>query len=335
MADVTSDSTQAGGLGTKPARWVFVFVWACGVWLGVIDGYLSPFDLLNAAAYTAGFVGGLLLTSSGPHRLPQRQAVWLPVIAIFITMVALDRAPAVMDVWAVTFAAYLVGFLFPRGNPVAAGIGSALVVGYAFAWGVAKDPSGADLAYLLGIPVGCVVAGIVWRLVLHRLVRKERAHRGAAAHASERAAAFDEAIAASQTELMAIRTAVAPLLSRIEAGEPIDQDLRTQLTLVEASIRDRIRAPQLQHPLVVAASVRLRTRGVTVVVLGEPSTAAGTIGTPLADHIVDLIASTAEGRVTIRSLPEGRSAAVSVVVQSEDASEQVLLDHDGELISRA
>ena len=334
MADLTSGSTSAGGLGTRPARWVFIFVWACGVWLGAIDGYLSPLDPLNASAYLAGLAGGLLLTSPGSRPLSRRRVLWVPVLAIYLTAVALFRSPMVMEVWAVTFASYLVAFLLPRGNLVVGGVGSVLVIGYAAAWGLTEDPTGTDLFLLLGIPVGCLVAGIVWRLVLRSLVRKERAHRGAAAQASERASASEEATVASRLELADIREATSSLLSMIGEGASIDEAMRTRLTLVEASVRDRIRAPQLRHPRVAAESARLRAIGVTVVLLGEPSAGGEAVGASLAAQIVALMSSVSEGRVTLRSLPEGRAAAVSVVIQCSGRSEQVMLDPQGRVVSR-
>ena len=334
MADVTSAATHAGGLGARPARWVFIFVWVCGAWLGIIDGYFTPLNILNASAYAAAFVGGLLLTTPGSHPLPPRRALWLPVIAFYMTVIALYRAPAVMDIWALDFAAYLVAFLIVRGNPVAGGIGSAVILSYALRWGLAHDPPAVDLMLLLGIPVGCMAAGIVWRLVLRGVVLKERTHRSAAARAAEHTMATDETNSMADQELADIRAAVGPLLVRISNGDPIDGAMRTQLTLAEAMIRDRIRAPHLQHPLLVSAVTQLRTKGVAVVVLGEPTHAGVIIDTPLAQGIVELIADVSTGRVTVRSLPEGRAAAASVVIQISERTEQFLIAGDGSILSR-
>jgi hypothetical protein len=334
MADVVSAATHAGGLGTRPARLVFMLVWLCGVWLGVVDGYFTPLDPLNASAYGAGLLGGLLLTTPGSHRLPPGQVFLLPAIAVYITALSLYRAPAVMDVWALDFAAYLVAFLIARGNPVAGGVGSALIVGYALVWGLNQDPSGANLAFLIGIPIGCTVAGIVWRQVLKWIVLRERQHRSAAARAIERAKVSDEAIVLSRQERAGIRMAVEPLLLRIVAGDPIDEAMRTRLKLAEAAIRDRIRAPHLQHPLLMDEFSRLRERGVVVVALGEPAHDGEVIDTRLAEGVVKLMADVDVARVTIRTLPEGRAASVSVVLQAAKESEQILLAADGRVLSR-
>ena len=57
---------------------------------------------------------------------------------------------------------------------------------------------------------------------------------------------------------------VVPVLERVADGEPIDEELRIELTHAEAAVRDRIRVPHLQHPLLVAEISRLRRLGVAV-----------------------------------------------------------------------
>lgn len=334
MADVISAATGAGGLGTRPARWVFVFVWSCGVWFGVFTD-LTPLDPLNASAYLAGLAGGVLLTTPGAAPLTRRRVTALVVLALYVAVIALHRSPVVANVPALTFATYLVAFVIPRGNIVAGAVGGSLVIGYALGWGLTADPSGAGLVFLLGVPVGSVAAGMVWRLALRWIVRRERAHRDAGALAADRAAAADEAIDASRREFADIRAEVGPLLARIGAGESIDEAMRTQLAVVEAAIRDRIRAPHLQHPLLVEELARLRARGVAVVVLGEPPAGDPVIPAAVALRIVELISPTTEGRITVRSLPAGRAAAMSVVVQTGNTSEQVHLAPDGRVLSRS
>lgn len=334
MVGLSTKASGAGGLGTRPARWVFLFMWACGVWLGFIDEYFTPLDPLNATAYAAGIAGGLLLTTPGPLPLSRARAVWLPVIALYIVVVALARAPGPDDIGVLTFAAYLVAFAIPRGNPVAGGVGSALVIGYALGWGMLHDATGAQLAALIGIPVGCVVAGVVWWFVLRWIVRQEHRHRSEAAQAAERAEASLMAMRASHRELAAVRREVSPLLERIIAGSPIDAETRVGLVRVEAAVRDRIRAPHLQHPDLVAAFAELRSREVTVVVLGEPTSVGEIVDAALISRILEVISDTREGRITVRSFPPGRRAAISIVLQGSQESEQILLSATGETISR-
>ncbi|RLP76858.1 hypothetical protein D9V32_04265 [Mycetocola tolaasinivorans] len=333
MAEVIPAHTQSGGLGSKQARWVFLFVWACNVWLGLMDGDFSPLDPINATAYAAALVGCLLLTTPGRLPLTAARSTMLVISALYLVAVTLLRAPDPAATELLYFAAYLVGFVIPRGNPRVGAIGSTLVIGGIAVWGVAREATAGEFAVLLGVPIGCVVAAAAWRMGLQLIVRRERDHRSVAARAAENAAAADEAVRISRRELAEIRAEVAPLLEEIVRGTPIDAAMRVALVRTEAAIRDRIRAPHLQHPALVAAFALLRDRGVTVVVLGEPTVGGGMTDT-LAEAVVELVREVTAGRVTVRSLPSGRRSALSVVLQGGAGSEQILLSASGTILSR-
>ncbi|MGC4153582.1 MAG: hypothetical protein QM628_10915 [Propionicimonas sp.] len=316
MADLTSAGTGAGGLGTPLARWSFIFVWACGGLQILVGGSAATMPLVWAVALPTALAGALLLTTPGANPLPGVRAAWLPVISLLLGATAFVSADAVGDLSVLNFAAYLVAFLIPRGNPVAGAIGSTLLIAASLAWALPQQPEFIEVARLLGIPIGCVVAGVVWRLVLQWVVRRERAHRSAAARSAERAAAAAEAIDASRVELAAIGDLVTPVLGRVADGEPIDAELRIELAHAEAAVRDRIRMPHLAHPRLTAEISRLRRLGVTVILLGESSSPEELIDPRLAEACRTVIAPVSSGRVTIRALPPNRPSALSVVVQS-------------------
>lgn len=334
MADLIAKSTHGAGLGTAAARWVFVFIWFCGVWVGLIDGYFTPLAPLNATAYLAGLAGTFILTTPGTAPLPLHRSLWLPVIALYIVALVLPKAPELGNIPVIIFAMYLVAFAIPRGNQVIGGLGSALVIIYVSSWALANGASSSELIALLVVPIGAVVAGIVWRIVLGWIVSKERHHRTARGRAAARTAASLEAIRASQQELMVVRAEVGPLLEEIAQGKIIDTETKVALVRVEAAVRDRIRAPHLQHSDLVAAFARLRDRQVTVVVLGEPIVDGGLIDEALVKRLIEVTSSIKEGRVTVRTLPPGRRAAVSVVLQGPAESEQILLAANGGTVSR-
>lgn len=319
MDQLTTNATSAGGLGTRPARWAFLFLWACAVLQGMVDGTLAGQPLLWTVALGAALVGTLLLTTPGSQLLRPPAATGVVLCACVLTVVALSSAPAVSDLWAVDLAAYVVTFLIVRGNAWTGGIGSALVPGIAAVWAWPQDPSWHEWIQLLGIPLGSVLAAVAWRLVLRWVVQRERVHRSAAAQAAERAAADAEALATASAELAAIRAEATPLLARIAAGEEPDDALRAELAFVEAGIRDRIRVPHLNHPDLVATIGRLRRRGVDVVLLGEANPGQQ-LRDGLAAAIVAAIAPVTVGRVTVRTLPQGRTAAASVVISDPEGS---------------
>lgn len=335
MDRLTSSATSAGGLGTPAARWAFLFGLACGALQGLVDGSLAAAPLVWAATLAAAFLGVLALTTPGAHHLTPPVAGCTVAIAGAVAVAALWSSPGVTDLWALDFAAYLATFLIVRGNVVAGVIGSALVPGMAALWAWPRQPSPQEWALLLGIPIGCFFAAAAWRLVLRRIVVRERVHRGEAARAAEHAEADAEALAATRAELAEISAQVGPLLERIAAGEPVDDDLRARLTFTEAGVRDRIRAPHLSHPDLVAAIEALRRRGVDVVLLGEDSGGSRQLSDALANAIAAAIAPVRAGRVTVRRLPEGRPAAVSVVTSNTDIAAHLQFSESGTLLVRS
>jgi hypothetical protein len=335
MERLTSAATSAGGLGTEAARWAFLFGLACSVLQGFVDGTFATSPLVWAAALTAALCGFLILTTPGAHLLSPAAAWSTVAAALFVAAATLWSAPAVTELWGLGLAAYLATFLIVRGNVVAGMVGGVLVPGIAALWAWPRGPSPEEWALLVGIPIGSLAAAWAWRLVLRWIVGLERVHRTDAAQAEERAAADAEALAATRKELAGIRAEVTGLLGRIASGERIDDELRTELSCVEAGVRDRIRAPHLNHPDLLATIATIRRRGVEVVLLGEPRRVGERVSDRLAMSICRLIDVVAAGRVTIRTLPEGRAAAASVVISQAGVTDHVQFSADGTLLTRA
>lgn len=335
MADVTSRATGAGGLGTPAARWSMLFIWVTNMLSGLVNQTFAAAPLLWLSACLAALAGSLLVTLPGNERLRPTQALAVVTIAGWVAVAALVSATQVAYLWPLNLAGYLLSFLIARGNTVAGSAGGVLVVAAAVAWALPQAPEPGQVGELVGIPIGFVAAGFAWRLVLRWIVTRQRAHRGEAAQAAEQARLSASALAESHAELGRIRTEVAPLLERIIAGERIDAAFRTELRTTEAAVRDRICAPHLQQPVLVEAIAALRARGVTVVVVGESPEPGRLINPALAEAVANLITPVRTGQVTVRTLPPGRPAALSVVISDEAGPRQAQLDTSGTITTRS
>lgn len=329
MDETVSRYTLAGGLATTAARWACLFLLVNGIVRLWLQGEAWPLRPEGVAAALAMGVACLLLTSPDPRPLERREVVLLMALALFATVMILELAPGVGQIPAFNAAMHLVALLLPRGNPRAGLLGSSLVLGYGFAWALPHGSGLLPMIEMMSIPVGTVVACVVWRHVLRLITGRQVASRDAASIALERAAAATEAAEASRAEFRDIREAARAPLAAIAAGAPLEASLRAQLQQTEAAIRDRIRAPQLQHQALVAEIASLRRRGVTVVLLGEPASGSETIGDTLAHGVADAIRAVRSGRVTIRSLPPGREVSLSVVISEGDAAQQLRFASDG------
>ncbi|MBN9105726.1 MAG: hypothetical protein J0I14_12050 [Propionibacteriaceae bacterium] len=335
MAQLTSADTSAGGLGTRQARWAFLFVWACGLAQGFVGGAFTAAPKAWLLVLLCALAGALLLTTPGNRPLRPAPAGTLIVVAGLVAVAGVWLARGVEDLWVVDFAAYLVSFMIVRGNTAGGAVGCMLVLGIVAERMASLQVPVYDWMAVLGIPLGSVAAAVIWRLVVGWIVRQERLHRSEEMRSAERTQAAVEAVTTSQAELAAIRAQVEPLLARVADGDVVDAELRAELTYVEAAVRDRIRAPHLNHPVLVEAIGRLRQSGVEVVVLGEVSAAGSPISDDLAAAVSAGIGAVQAGRVTIRTFPEGRSATASVVIATATATHQLQFSRSGELLRHA
>jgi len=334
VADLTAHGTSGAGLGTRAGRWALVSGWVLGVLSGWIAGALArPVDLL---AYLLALVGAVVLTGRGDDVLRRGSALAVVLCAAGAAALTVSAVPVKADPWLVDFSFYLVALLIPRGNGRSGALGAAVLLAIVLAGAQASSATARELIGVLTLPATALMVGIVWRVALARIVVREHASRSRAARLALALQVEQEAARRSRSELSRIRDLAEPLLREIAQGADLDPARRHRLSIGEAAIRDRIRSPQLQHPALVAAVARRRQAGVRVLLLGEAEegAAGGGIGDALVDAVVQLLEPVVAGSVTIRAIPAGRGAAVSVLLTDSSRTERVLVAADGTVIER-
>lgn len=334
--DVIAGGTGGAGLGTRPARYALVVVWALGLANGVITGQAGrPADLLT---YLIVLVGAVVLTGRGDDVLPRSSAALVVAASGLTVALVLVTVPITAVPWLVNLASYLVALLIARGNGTAGAIGAAVLLTVVLIAAVSGSADPVAVARLLWVPALAMVAGIVWRLILEQIVRRERAHRSQAARAARDIRIAREAAERYRAELDTIRDQAGPLLRSIADGGLLDAEHHRRLTVVEAAIRDRIRSPGLAHPELIAAVADRRRNGVRVLLLGAADDPAGGTDEPpgdaLAAAIGAVIAPVTEGSITIRAIPPGRHGAVSVLIAGPSTTQRSLLAADGSVLDR-
>ncbi|MFP1601832.1 hypothetical protein ACLD0U_03975 [Microbacterium sp. 2216-1] len=265
----TARGTGASGLASSAARWTIVVAWFCIVASGVLDGAFTPLNVWVPVAYLAAFAGIFALTDARDSPLLGARALAVPALSIVSTLLILLGTQGTEAYWLVNFASYLTALQIARGNTAAGLSGAVLQAACVGAWAVVTEQSSTVVVSMLTIPATALILSAVWRTVLRGIVQRERSHRSDSAEAERVATAAATAAEKYRQEFESIGTLVRPTLQRISAGEPMTDDLRTEVVLLEARVRDRIRATRLQHPLLVAAASRARSRGITVTMLSD------------------------------------------------------------------
>lgn len=126
-----------------------------------------------------------------------------------------------------------------------------------------------------------------------------------------------------------------PLLLRISAGSPLDESVVIECGLVEAALRDRIRAPALDVPMIAEAAWAARSRGARVLLLDDrdaPGEAAAKLEALYAGAVAALDRAGAGCDVTVRVLPSGRDRLATLTVDRGDGLQRWEFGHDGRLL---
>lgn len=333
MADLTSASTGAGGLGTPAARWALTVTWALGLVSDVLSGAVAPPFGTELLALPFGLVAAVVLTTRGDDALPAVRAAAVATATVVSAIGALTSGAPLGATWSFNFAAYTAALLLPRGNLRSGIAGGALIGLLGTVWAVRFGASPTQFLDLLALPLLALAVGGTWRGLLGRIVRRELAYHREVERAAVAAEIADASAAATQTELADIGGEVGGLLSAISAGSELDDELVTEIVLAEADLRDRLRSPDLRAPLLRAAIDRARRRGVQVLLLGNPAQEAAVTGA-LPENLAAAVDAVDSGTVTLRTIPPGRTGAVSVLHADDETQERLLFEADGRLLSR-
>lgn len=330
------DAARVSGLGSRVARWALLYVTATGAAQTVLlwGTFARPWLVVVALAATAAAAVLLSLPVDDPLPLAAALAVAaLPVVNAACVLPQLDP-PHPERAWAFAVGCYFGGLLEVRGRPVAACGGGVVALALVLAWARSHHATALQAAAVAGLAVGAYLVGALWRRMLERHVDRIRAHRSEEVRAAVAESATRAAVAASAAELRTIGAEARVLLDRIGAGGVLDEAERADARLLEARLRDRIRARALAQEPVAGACNRARRNGTDVLLLDDGA-GAGALPAPVLRRIADLVAPVAEGRVTVRVLPPGRGALVTVLVDQAGRVSAEALSATGTIVRSA
>ncbi|MGW4480392.1 hypothetical protein [Rhodococcus triatomae] len=122
-----------------------------------------------------------------------------------------------------------------------------------------------------------------------------------------------------------------PLLERIASGAELSDATCTDCRLLEAYLRDTLRAPILSERVVVEAARAARSRGVEVILLDDHGMDDAETGTRenVLESVAVLLDAASSGTITVRVLPPRRGALVTVLHDDDDDVRRIELGHDG------
>jgi hypothetical protein len=161
------------------------------------------------------------------------------------------------------------------------------------------------------------------RASIRRLQRTELGRVRAEASA---AAALEE----QNTRLDQLRALATPALERIIAAETITDADRRAFTVVEAGLRDQLRASSLATMRITDAASRARARGVDVSLLDDRQGAEvpHQVRERIEAAVVEHLDAATSGRVVARLLPDGRESVATVLASDGESTTRVAIPEE-------
>lgn len=222
--------------------------------------------------------------------------------------------------------------LLMRGRPVYAWAGSAATTLATAYWVIS---TGRPLLMIFTYMLGHYFTLVSWHGVAHLSTRattqiaatqRETARLQAQQHAHE------EADRIMTSRMASVRQRVTPLLAQIANGKAPTPKLRSQAYLLEAELRDEIRAPFFTGTSIVTSAQAARRRGTEVILLddsGDTTTIDDQVRTNAVNYVTKFLNVTQSNRVVIRLNPPRRPILLTIVTDDT----RYRLDRQGELIA--
>ncbi|MGB3371187.1 MAG: hypothetical protein WBA81_11250, partial [Rhodococcus sp. (in: high G+C Gram-positive bacteria)] len=139
--------------------------------------------------------------------------------------------------------------------------------------------------------------------------------------------AADAARDERERQLRRLDSLVRPVLVHIAESTQLDEAGTREALLVEATLRDSIRARALDVPDIVSAARSARERGVTVQLLDDGGLGANSgQAVEFRRTVVEQLDAAHSGSITVRVQPPDRNVLATIVVSRGDYTERFEFD---------
>lgn len=290
-------------------------------WLGIISILLL-------------WLGLAILARPGVE--PFRLSSTIAVIAIVAVVTSLsswniaDVGNPGYATWPLGAMNFLLFVLALRGRRGLAWIGFGVLAFVSLLVAVVTDQDALMVLNDVARQAGTLLIGTLFALVLRRSSQTITAIQANQLTRTTVAAASAAATRERAAQNARLERDARPALERILQSEPLSVDEQQHLLLLEATLRDGIRASGFSSERIAAATREARERGLTVVLLDDR-------GSDLVDGerdlveaaLLDQLTSTVEGAITARLSPHDRDELATIVVEEGGEYRRVVVTHDG------
>ncbi len=319
-ADDLRDAGSLIGLHTTGAKLltaIYVALVSAAILLVTPDDASSLIGTAVSLVVFGAATAGIVVARQDP--LPLRAAIPMAcagAVGCGVALATLDASARAAGLnWMHAMGTAVLCFLCVRGRTALAWAGMALMLAaYLVAAIVGPMRVGVGPQVTL-IDVAPLSMATVFSLTLRPSATLIFDLRRSGARRSAELAAQTAAAAERDAQIAELDKLARPMLDRIAAGDELTSAERETCELLEAHLRDRLRAPGLATPEVADAARAARSRGVEVILLDDDPLRSASVDALVRVRavIVDVLESATSGHVRVRLLPPHRSAMASIV----------------------
>lgn len=302
-----------------------------GIWNddGVHQLWLVILGALVAAA--AEFAVMYLPGDPLPHWAGALLAVTSPLIALLVVTQLPVPLHNAQQTWFFGSTTAFLTFMCVRGAIGWAWLGLATRMSVFVGWSAVTGQSALGAFGQTAVDIAPLLMATFFAYTVRPTARsifalREQANLSAASEAAS-AAILEE----RDAQLDRLDVIARPLLEVIASGRVLTAAEQDDCRLLEARLRDRLRAGLLIDDAVADAAREARRRGVTVVMLddGGLDDSSFSVRAAARSAAKSALALARSGTVSARVLPPGRSMVATILVNDGDAEYHVEVDRDG------
>lgn len=237
--------------------------------------------------------------------------------------------------WPLSAATVLSTYLCVRGRTIIAWVSLLTAIAVCVGWAHVTGQGALYGVTMSLINLAPLIMATFFAFTIRPAARDIFALREAGVAATAAEAAHGAVLEERDRQLVRLDARARPLLERLAEPVPLTAEERRACALVEAQLRDSLRAPVLDRPDVVDAAWQARSRGVEVVLLDDHGLdeVPGPVRGRVVGAVVPTLAGARSGTVTVRILPPGRRVLATVLRADGENVERTEFDRDGALIS--
>lgn len=331
------DLAELMGLRDRSALRVAAYFGIAGIVMVIIEDPTINWPGFVIALVAGGIAAGIVLTADGDPLPPVATAVAVAAQAVMVWLgcAAVHGHSGNANSVVVGTVSIISAILCIRGRWLVSLLSILGFLGLVYERTSAMDvaPIGIVQQWVQAAPVFAMA--LVFAIRMRPTADAVYELRATTAQEAADRAAHTAALAERDRQWARLDAQARELLERIAAGETMTDGDVAGARLVQARLRDGIRAPGLSTPEMAAAVWSARERGASVTVLDDRA-----VDDAAEDAAMDAVRRIVERRlgeagagsdVTVRVLPAGRSALATMLIRDGDSVQRLEFDDTGAL----